>query len=73
VCLRNMQNRELHDLIQRATSELIKCTVDALDDNALKLLLVLVQHTNVELCIQGAVESGTITDTAHSKNLREKL
>jgi len=66
VCLRNMQKKESHHLIQRATSKLIESTVDALDDDALKLLLVLVQHTNVELCIKSAVESGTITDAAQA-------
>jgi len=66
VCLRNMQNKELHHLIQRGTSKLIESTVDALDDDALKLLLVLVQQTNVELCIKSAVESGIITDAAQA-------
>jgi len=61
-----MQDKKLHHLIQRATSELIKSTVDALDDDALKLLLVLVQRTNVELCIRAAVESGVITDAAQA-------
>ncbi|KDQ15432.1 hypothetical protein BOTBODRAFT_31766 [Botryobasidium botryosum FD-172 SS1] len=60
VYLRNMQNNHSHEGI----SDLIEKTFTSLDDDALKLLLVSVQHSNVKLCIKAAVESGIITDVA---------
>ncbi|KDQ05907.1 hypothetical protein BOTBODRAFT_122131 [Botryobasidium botryosum FD-172 SS1] len=43
------------DIIQRAASKLIESTEAALDDSALKVLLVQAQHVNVEFCMKGAV------------------
>ncbi|KDQ08299.1 hypothetical protein BOTBODRAFT_37992 [Botryobasidium botryosum FD-172 SS1] len=60
VFLRNMQNNNSH----KGVSDLIEKTFTSLDDDALKLLLVYVQHSNVKLCIKAAVESGVITDAA---------
>ncbi|KDQ14848.1 hypothetical protein BOTBODRAFT_109525 [Botryobasidium botryosum FD-172 SS1] len=50
VCLRRSP-----DVIQKAVSELIESTGTALDDSALKVLLVQAQHFNVELCIRAAI------------------
>ncbi|KDQ10120.1 hypothetical protein BOTBODRAFT_116347 [Botryobasidium botryosum FD-172 SS1] len=52
VCLRNMQSNSSH----RGISDLIEKTFTSLDDDALKLLLVSVQHSNIKLCIKAAVE-----------------
>ncbi|KDQ13640.1 hypothetical protein BOTBODRAFT_111063 [Botryobasidium botryosum FD-172 SS1] len=41
--------------IQKAATELIESTEAALDNDALKVLLVQAQHVNVELCMKGAV------------------
>ncbi|KDQ15214.1 hypothetical protein BOTBODRAFT_296007 [Botryobasidium botryosum FD-172 SS1] len=60
VCLRNMQNNNSH----KGVSDLIEKTFTSLDDDALKSLLVFVQHSNVKLCVKAAVESGVITNTA---------
>ncbi|KDQ07489.1 hypothetical protein BOTBODRAFT_38790, partial [Botryobasidium botryosum FD-172 SS1] len=60
VCLRNMQNTNSH----KGISDLMERTFTSLDDDALKLLLVSVQHSNVKLCIKAAVESGVITEAA---------
>ncbi|KDQ16184.1 hypothetical protein BOTBODRAFT_31257, partial [Botryobasidium botryosum FD-172 SS1] len=60
VCLRNMQNSSS----QKGISDLIEQTLTSLDDDALKLLLVSVQHSNVKLCVKAAVESGIITNAA---------
>ncbi|KDQ08563.1 hypothetical protein BOTBODRAFT_37856 [Botryobasidium botryosum FD-172 SS1] len=64
VCLRNMHNKGSLDLIQKSASELIEKTESALDDDALKILLVQAQHINVELCMKAAVNSGVITRAA---------
>ncbi|KDQ07113.1 hypothetical protein BOTBODRAFT_181004 [Botryobasidium botryosum FD-172 SS1] len=64
VCLRNMHNKGSLDLIQKSASELIEKTESALDDGALKVLLVQAQHINVELCMKAAVNSGVITKAA---------
>ncbi|KDQ21316.1 hypothetical protein BOTBODRAFT_99917 [Botryobasidium botryosum FD-172 SS1] len=56
VCLRNMHNKSLPDLIQKAASELIEKTEAALDDDALKVLLVQAQYPNVELCLKAALK-----------------
>jgi len=66
VCLQSMHEEGSYDLIQKAISGLIESTVASLDDNTLKLLLVLVQCNNVELCMKVAVESGIITKTAQN-------
>ncbi|KDQ10678.1 hypothetical protein BOTBODRAFT_190331 [Botryobasidium botryosum FD-172 SS1] len=63
VCLRNM-NQKGSPAIQKAASELIESTGGALDDDALKVLLIQAQHINVELCIKFAVNSGAITSAA---------
>ncbi|KDQ10924.1 hypothetical protein BOTBODRAFT_35871 [Botryobasidium botryosum FD-172 SS1] len=60
VCLRNMQNSSS----QKGISDLIEQTLTSLDDDALKLLLISVQHSNVKLCVKAAVESGIITNAA---------
>ncbi|KDQ17904.1 hypothetical protein BOTBODRAFT_543281 [Botryobasidium botryosum FD-172 SS1] len=52
ICLRNMQNNNS----QKGISDLIEKTLSSLGDDALKLLLVSVQHSNVKLCIKAAVE-----------------
>ncbi|KDQ18437.1 hypothetical protein BOTBODRAFT_511857 [Botryobasidium botryosum FD-172 SS1] len=59
-CLRNMHNNHSNNGI----SDLIEKTFTSLDDDALKLLLVSVQHSNIKLCIKAAVESGVITAAA---------
>ncbi|KDQ10843.1 hypothetical protein BOTBODRAFT_35796 [Botryobasidium botryosum FD-172 SS1] len=64
VCLRNMHNKGAPNIIQKATSELIEKTESALDDGALKVLLVQAQHINVELCMKAAMDSGLITKAA---------
>jgi len=65
VCLRNMQIGGLpNGALQKATSELIENTLASLDNDTLKVLLVLVQHSNVELCMKSAAESGGIISTA---------
>ncbi|KDQ06423.1 hypothetical protein BOTBODRAFT_39626 [Botryobasidium botryosum FD-172 SS1] len=66
VCLRNMHNKHFPGVIQKAASELIGSTGAALDNDALKVLLVQAQHANVELCIKAAVDSGVITKAAQS-------
>ncbi|KDQ09589.1 hypothetical protein BOTBODRAFT_36846 [Botryobasidium botryosum FD-172 SS1] len=71
VCMRNMHMKNMPDDIQNATSELIKSTSESLDDGALKVLLAMVQHSNVELCIKTAVERGGIIETAKNLGLRE--
>ncbi|KDQ15775.1 hypothetical protein BOTBODRAFT_31259 [Botryobasidium botryosum FD-172 SS1] len=63
VCIRNMHNKGSPATIQKA-AELIERTGAALDDDALKVLLVQAQRVNVELCIKAAVDSGIITKTA---------
>ncbi|KDQ14959.1 hypothetical protein BOTBODRAFT_32324 [Botryobasidium botryosum FD-172 SS1] len=64
VCLRNMNHTGSLDIIQKAASELIESTGGALDDGALKMLLVQAQRVNVELCIKLAVDGGAITSAA---------
>ncbi|KDQ14924.1 hypothetical protein BOTBODRAFT_32287 [Botryobasidium botryosum FD-172 SS1] len=56
VCLRNMHHKESPATIQKAATELIESTGAALDDGALKALLVQAQHVNVELCMKAAVD-----------------
>ncbi|KDQ12522.1 hypothetical protein BOTBODRAFT_112803 [Botryobasidium botryosum FD-172 SS1] len=56
VCLRNMHNNSSPGTIQKAASELIESTSAALNDGALKVLLVQTQRVNVELCMKAAVE-----------------
>ncbi|KDQ13331.1 hypothetical protein BOTBODRAFT_33656 [Botryobasidium botryosum FD-172 SS1] len=63
-CLRNMHNKGSPDAIQKAASELVERTEAALDNDALKVLLVQAQRINVELCMKGAVNSGVITKAA---------
>ncbi|KDQ11630.1 hypothetical protein BOTBODRAFT_35289 [Botryobasidium botryosum FD-172 SS1] len=63
-CLRNMHNTESPDTIQKAASELVERTEAALDNDALKVLLIQAQRANVELCMTGAVNSGVITKAA---------
>ncbi|KDQ10804.1 hypothetical protein BOTBODRAFT_35917 [Botryobasidium botryosum FD-172 SS1] len=63
VCLRNMHRISL-GANAKATTELIEKTVTSLDEDALKLLLIQVQHSNVELCIKAAINSGIIGKTA---------
>ncbi|KDQ06477.1 hypothetical protein BOTBODRAFT_247960 [Botryobasidium botryosum FD-172 SS1] len=60
VCLRNMQGDHSH----KGVSDLIEKTFSSLDDDALKLLLVYVQHSNIKRCIKIAIESGIITNPA---------
>ncbi|KDQ10289.1 hypothetical protein BOTBODRAFT_36400 [Botryobasidium botryosum FD-172 SS1] len=64
VCLRNMHNKGSQGAIKKAASELIESTGAALDDSALKVLLVQAQCVNVELCMKAAVNSGVITKAA---------
>ncbi|KDQ19318.1 hypothetical protein BOTBODRAFT_27904 [Botryobasidium botryosum FD-172 SS1] len=66
VCLRNMHNKHSPGVVQKAASELIESTGAALDDGALKVLLVQAQHVNVELCMKAAVDSGVIIKAAQS-------
>ncbi|KDQ14383.1 hypothetical protein BOTBODRAFT_32845 [Botryobasidium botryosum FD-172 SS1] len=69
VCLRNMQNKHSHTGI----SDLIEKTFSSLNDDALKLLLISVQHSNVKLCIKAAVESGTITNAAKALTAQREI
>ncbi|KDQ11763.1 hypothetical protein BOTBODRAFT_35019 [Botryobasidium botryosum FD-172 SS1] len=69
VCLRNMQSSNSH----KGISGLIEKTFTSLDDDALKLLLVSVQHSNMKLCIKAAVESGTITGAAKAVGKQGKV
>jgi len=60
--LRNM-HKDDHFSAQISMQRLITVTVDALDSDISKLLLVSVQCTNVGLCMKYAVESGPIFKT----------
>ncbi|KDQ12602.1 hypothetical protein BOTBODRAFT_413224 [Botryobasidium botryosum FD-172 SS1] len=60
----DMHKKMALDATAKATTELIEKTVVSLDNDALKLLLIQVQHTNIELCIKAAVNSGIIGKTA---------
>ncbi|KDQ09681.1 hypothetical protein BOTBODRAFT_36790 [Botryobasidium botryosum FD-172 SS1] len=72
VCLRNMHNTGSPHIIQKAASELIEKTEAALDDGALKVLLIQAQCIGVELCMKAAVNSGVITKAAQDA-LQEDL
>ncbi|KDQ14918.1 hypothetical protein BOTBODRAFT_32281 [Botryobasidium botryosum FD-172 SS1] len=63
VCLRNMHNKGSPATLQKA-AELIENTGSALDEGALKVLLVQAQCVNVELCMKAAVDSGIIMKIA---------
>ncbi|KDQ16454.1 hypothetical protein BOTBODRAFT_249259 [Botryobasidium botryosum FD-172 SS1] len=73
VCLRNMHNKHSPGVIQKAASELIECTSAALDDGALKVLLVQAQHVNLELCMKAAVDSGVITRAAQGSIQKDPI
>ncbi|KDQ18283.1 hypothetical protein BOTBODRAFT_28693 [Botryobasidium botryosum FD-172 SS1] len=60
VCLRNMHDRKIPAVIQKAASELVERTEAALDTDVLRKLLVQAQCVNVELCMKGAVKSETM-------------
>jgi len=64
VCLRNMHHIGSPATNQKAAAELIESTGAALDDGALKVLLVQAQCVNMEICMKAAVDSGIITRTA---------
>ncbi|KDQ10840.1 hypothetical protein BOTBODRAFT_474698 [Botryobasidium botryosum FD-172 SS1] len=66
VCLRNMNHKGSPSSVQKGASRLIESTEGALDDDALKMLLVQAQHVNVDFCIKAAVDSGAITRIAQS-------
>ncbi|KDQ19563.1 hypothetical protein BOTBODRAFT_28140 [Botryobasidium botryosum FD-172 SS1] len=64
VYLRNMHSKGSPDTILKAATELIESTEAALDDGALKILLVQAQHINVGLHIKRVVNRGVITKAA---------
>ncbi|KDQ15020.1 hypothetical protein BOTBODRAFT_32023 [Botryobasidium botryosum FD-172 SS1] len=66
VCLRNMHSKGSPDAILSAATELIESTEAALDNDALKVLLVQAQHINVEVCMKAAVNSKVITKAAQN-------
>ncbi|KDQ17556.1 hypothetical protein BOTBODRAFT_577409 [Botryobasidium botryosum FD-172 SS1] len=65
VRFRNMhENGSTSKVGQENIADLLKKTTDALTTDVLKLLLVSVQQNNVELCMENAVKSGSITKAA---------
>ncbi|KDQ17641.1 hypothetical protein BOTBODRAFT_29803 [Botryobasidium botryosum FD-172 SS1] len=63
--IRNMHEVDGHDeVIKRTVTELLEKTSDALDTDALKLLLATVQNNNVEICITNSINSGFVTAAA---------
>ncbi|KDQ16357.1 hypothetical protein BOTBODRAFT_31044 [Botryobasidium botryosum FD-172 SS1] len=62
--VRNMHEVAGHEVIKRTVTELLEKTSDALDTDALKLLLTTVQGNNVELCMANLVNSGHFTTAA---------
>ncbi|KDQ16973.1 hypothetical protein BOTBODRAFT_172584 [Botryobasidium botryosum FD-172 SS1] len=71
VCLRNMNHQRSPNIIQKAASELIESTGGALDDGALKMLLVQAQHVNVEICIKAALANGNFKGAVQDALLRD--
>ncbi|KDQ17548.1 hypothetical protein BOTBODRAFT_577183 [Botryobasidium botryosum FD-172 SS1] len=64
---KELRVRNMHEVvgkeeeINKTVTELIKKTSDALDTDALKLLLATVQNNNIEVCMENAVNGGSIT------------
>jgi len=64
MCLRKMHKEQNNAEIQKKMAELIQKTVDSMDVDALKQLLVSVQKNNLQLCIEYAVKYGPMKEIA---------